>query len=149
MMKHQRCFHESETSRLENGRFLSMPQHSSRTHGQQVSLIQTGLQLHQICYTEPCRQKYDSVQIQQAYAPSHSLWDNHYFNGPIQLQAPGLSDNALYYIPEEHNPDVATLTLSYHLPYSSISGFNSSAATCGVTNRGSTAGLVSPAFSLA
>jgi metal regulatory transcription factor 1 len=84
------------------------------------SAMPNGPQMHRArSFADFGHQQYDGLPIQQSYVHRHSLSGNQNYSGPIPEQnhpnpmmnrAPSLPAHSSYYVPEQNNPGVATLT---------------------------------------
>lgn len=169
MVKHQRRSHQrgahlselddGETSESESGDSPSTPQHSSQMAWPQgLQIPQQGPQtLHRArSFNEFGQQHYDGMTPQQYHAqghrhslsqgqsgppfPGHIIDQSHH--NPMMQRAPSLPAHS-YYVPEQNNPGVATLTpiQTYQLPRQvvdrSFSSVQSSPSTYSSVSRAS------------
>lgn len=144
MVKHQRRSHQrgihsselddGETSDSDSGESPSTPQHPSQMHWPQTvqipshSVMSHGHHLQRAhSFADFGHVQIDGYPMQQGYSHRHShssgvaaFVPEH--GHPMLQRAPSLPAHASYYVPEQNNPGVATLTShpppiqTYHIP---------------------------------
>lgn len=145
MVKHQRRSHQRgiHSSELDDGdtsdsegESPATPQQSRQLHWPPNTVVSSRSAMpirHQIhrahSFADFGQQHLDGYPISQAYGHRHSLSGSHAaFNSPIPehnpliTRAPSLPAHSSYYVPEQNNPGVATLSTNppplqtYHVP---------------------------------